>query len=96
MVALIILVLLTFAFGFAVGNRNPQSGLLKLALLSCSPAFLLLAYALLMLFAFGERSVASFLMFRGFEWMLSFGSVSIAGVLGVARGQSSRRGRGEL
>jgi hypothetical protein len=96
MIALTILVLLTFVLGFGLGNRNPRTGMAKLVLLSCGPAFLLLAYALLMLFAFGERSVASFMMVHGFEWALSFGSACIAGVLGVGRGQSSKRDQGEL
>jgi hypothetical protein len=95
MMVIIILVVLTFIFGFALGNRNPRTGFGRLALLSCGPSQLLLAYALLMLFAFGERSVASFNIVQGIEWALSFGSVCVAGVLGVATGQYSRRGQGD-
>lgn len=96
MIVIIILAVLTFAVGFALGHRNPRTGLAKLALLSCGPALLLLAYALLLGLAFGERSVASFMVVQGFEWALSFGSVCFAGVLGVERGQSSRHGEGDL
>ena len=92
MIVIIALLVLTFVFGFALGNRNPRTGSGRLALLSVGPALLLLAFGLLMVFALGQRGIASFTMLRSLQWALSFASICVAGVVGVLAGQTSRRG----
>ncbi len=92
MMVIIVLFALTFVFGFALGNRNPRVGLRSLALLSCSPALIVLSYTILMAFALGERSIESLTMYRRVEWALAFGSICAAGVVGVRTGQFLRRG----